>query len=86
MADPNLVYSGLNGTFILEGHRFEVFIIRLEGETPWTLEVVDEEGTSTVWDDEFESDTVAYEILQDAIKKEGLSAFKDDSNIVKFPS
>jgi len=85
MTDPNLVYSGLNETFVLEGHSFEVFIIRLEHGTEWSLEVVDEEGTSTVWDTQFDSDKAAYDFLQEVIEKDGLSALKDDTNVIEFP-
>ena len=35
----------------------EVRIVRLE-DTKWTLEIVDQRGTSIVWDDEFDTDDV----------------------------
>ena len=41
----------------------QLCIYRLEN-TKWTLEVVDAEGTSTVWDDEFETDDAAYAEFQ----------------------
>ena len=49
-------------------------IYRLE-HTKWTLEVVDADGTSTVWDDEFETDDAAYAEFQKTIA-EGMLEFQ----------
>jgi hypothetical protein len=59
MQDPNIVSSGLSQRTIIEGHEFRIEIYRLETDTTWTLEVVDEDGTSTVWDDQFDTDQAA---------------------------
>jgi len=83
MTDPNIVYSGLSRETIVDGHIFKIEIYRLEHEPQWSLEVVDEDGTSTVWDDLFESDKAANEEVLKAIRDEGLSAFR--GNVVQFP-
>jgi hypothetical protein len=70
---------------MVEGHEFQIEIYRLEVDPTWTLEVVDEDGTSTVWDDTFDSDQAAMDELMRTIKKEGLSAFRDSGNVIKFP-
>jgi len=49
-----------------------VEIYRLEGETTWALEVVDEYNNSTVWDDTFATESAALTeakktILADAV-------------------
>ena len=85
MTDPNLVYSGLSKWTLVEGHKLQIEIYKLEKETTWTLEVVDENGTSTVWDDQFDTDQAAMNEAMRAIKEEGLSAFRDSSNVIKFP-
>jgi hypothetical protein len=56
--DPEIITSRHNGYVTKEDVTVEPCIYRLEN-TKWTLEVVDAEGTSTVWDDEFETDDAA---------------------------
>ena len=58
MPDPEIIKSRHSGTFTKDGVTVEVCIYRL-ANTRWTLEVVDCEGTSTAWDDEFETDDAA---------------------------
>ncbi len=58
---------------ISSGNRtVRVEIYRLEGETTWALEVVDEYNNSTVWDDTFATESAALTeakktILADAV-------------------
>ena len=59
MADPEIIKSRHSGTFTKDGVTVEVCIYRL-ANTNWSLEVVDREGTSTVWDDEFATDDAAH--------------------------
>jgi len=84
MADPNIVTSGLSKTVQCEGEDLRIEIYRLEHETQWTLEVVDEEGTSTVWDDLFDSDADAHDEAIKAIEGEGRSAFRASGNVISF--
>ncbi len=84
MPDPNIVNSGLSQRVTVEGHNFSIEIYKLEGSTEWSLEVVDEEGTSTVWDDLFDSDQAALDEVMRAIKEEGLAAFRESGNVVPF--
>jgi len=70
MSDPNLVYSGAGQEVVVEGVSFRVEIFRLEHENEWTLEVVDENGTSTVWDDIFRSDTEALDVAVTTIRSD----------------
>lgn len=85
LAQRNLVDSGLSQRTIIEGHKFKIEIYRLEHEPQWSLEVVDEDGTSTVWDDLFDTDQAALDEVLKTIKEEGLSAFRDSGNVVSFP-
>lgn len=86
MPDPNIVDSGLSQRTTVEGIEFKIEIYRLEHEPKWSLEVVDEDGTSTVWDDLFETDQAALDEVLKTIEKEGLSAFRDSANVVPFPA
>ena len=85
MADPNIVYSGLSRKIVVDGLDFRVEIYRLEHEPGWSLEVIDKDGTSTVWDDQFKSDREALEELERAVREQGVAAFMDRGNVVPFP-
>jgi hypothetical protein len=85
MPDPNLINSGLSQQISVEGHELRIEIVRLEHETQWSLEVVDEDGTSTVWDDLFDTDQSALDAAFEVIREEGLSAFRDSGNVFQFP-
>lgn len=48
----------------------------------WFLEIVDIDNNSTVWDDPFDSDQLAFDEAMNAIEKKGILAFVDpDSKI-----
>lgn len=68
--DPNLVTSGKSKRIVVDGYPFSIDIFRLETYTTWTLEVVDHQNTSHVWDDQFESDTEARDVAVKTIKAE----------------
>ncbi len=85
MTEPNLVHSGLSQEVVVEGHHLRIEIYRLEHDPAWSLEVVDEEGTSTVWDDLFDSDQAALDEVLGSIEREGLGAFREVGNVVQFP-
>ncbi len=71
MSDPKLINSKHNGRFTRNGITVEVCIYRLE-HTKWKLEVVDEGGTSIVWDDEFDTDDAAHAEFLRSVETEGL--------------
>ena len=75
--EPVLVESGLSQEIEDEGYIFEIKIYRLEDQTTWTLEVVDEDATSHVWDDPFSSEIAALIEAQKAIRTVGGRAFVD---------
>ena len=85
MADPNLVHSGLSQRITVEGHEFSIEIYSLEHEVAWSLEVVDDEGTSTVWDDLFDTDQAALDEVLKAVEKEGRGAFRENADVIPFP-
>jgi len=77
MPDPKLIASKHNGKFTRGGVTVEVRIFRLE-DTKWTLEIVDETGTSIVWDDEFDTDDAAHAEFLRSVETEGLDGILRD--------
>lgn len=84
-AEPNIVTSGKSQTVTIDDFPFAIEIYRLESEEAWTLEVVDTEGASHVWDDSFSSDSEAYSAALDALQHEGASAFMHGHKVIPFP-
>ena len=82
--DPNIVRSGLSGKVTKYGLAVDVEIYRLESDPMWTLEVVDNEGGSTVWDDPFNTDEDALEAFRTVLTKEGFGAFTE-RKVIPFP-
>ena len=75
--EPVLVMSDLSEELEDEGHLFEIQIYRFEEDETWTLEVLDEEGTSYVWNDSFPSDFAALVEAHKEIRSVGGRAFMD---------
>jgi len=72
--DPKLEVSPLSQEISSGGRTVSIEIYRLEGETLWVLEVVDEYNNSTVWDDTFETDSAALTEAKKTILAEGASS------------
>jgi uncharacterized protein len=72
--DIELIHSPLTQTHSADGHTLHIHIYRGAGE-PWILEIEDELGTSTVWDETFETDTAALAAAFVAIETEGVHTF-----------
>ena len=81
---PNLVRSGLSGIVSKDNVTVEVIIVRLESESKWSLEVLNNAGTSIVWDDLFDSDEDAYAEFEKTFEEEGIRAFLDNQNVIPF--
>lgn len=76
--DPDIVESPLSQTVTVDGVTVQVRIFKLEEDDGWTLEVTNESGTSTVWEDPFPTDADAFEAFQRAVEAEGIETFLDD--------
>ena len=87
MADkePNIVTSSLSRRVDISGQTLQVCIYKLEETTEWSLEVVDETGSSTVWEDLFPTDDEANQEFLQTVAEEGIGAFIENSNVVPFP-
>ncbi len=76
---PELEYSPLCGEVTRDGITVRVEIYRLKaGGDGWSLEVVDHEGASTVWDDRFATDQDAHNEFVQTVETEGLQSFLSD--------
>ena len=78
--DPKLVSSSYAGPVTRQGVTVRLEIYRLEGDLQWVLEVVNENGTSTVWDELFDTDGTAYTAFQSIVEEKGMSAFLDGTS------
>jgi len=82
--EPNIVTSGKSQHVTIDGLRFSIKIYHLEGDKTWTLEVIDCEGSSHVWDEAFTSDKDARNTALAAIEAEGAIAFMRGDNVIPF--
>lgn len=74
--DPEIETSSLSGTVTRDGISVRVEIYRLAvGDDGWTLEVVDQDGSSTVWDDRFATDKDAYAEFNRTLEEDGIRSF-----------
>nr|WP_276316690.1 hypothetical protein [Halomonas flagellata] len=72
-----MIQSPLSQAITRDGHTLQVDIYRLDEENDWLLEVVNEDGTSHVWDERFAIDQAALDTVHAAIDQEGIGAFLD---------
>ena len=80
--EPELQNSPLSGEFSRDGITVRLEIYRLlRGDEGWILEVVDHEGTSTVWDALFATDDAAYSEFCRTVEKEGIKSFLETPRV-----
>lgn len=82
--DPNLIKSSLSRKISCDGMTVQVEIYRLEDHPGWSLEVVNDKGTSTVWDELFDTDDAADAAFRETVTTEGMSAFLDSAAVIPF--
>lgn len=80
MEDPEIIVSPLSRIVEEDGVRIEIGIYRLE-HTDWSLEIMAEDGTSTVWDEPFETDQEALAEALKAIQEEGFGRFSNTQDV-----
>lgn len=71
MNDPKIITSPLSGPFTEGSITVDVQIYRLE-DSKWALEVIDSEGTSIVWDEQFDTAEAAHAEFRRCVVEEGL--------------
>nr|WP_166060196.1 MULTISPECIES: hypothetical protein [unclassified Methylobacterium] len=78
--DRELEFSPLTGRVTRDGVTVQVHIYRFAGaDEGWTLEVVDHEDGSTVWEGSFDTDVEAYEAFERCILEDGIRTFTEDA-------
>lgn len=79
--ENDLIDSPLTQILKENNRQVEILIYRMP-DCDWTLEVVCENGTSTVWDETFSSDQEALSTALDQIKAAGgIQAFSEVSDL-----
>ncbi len=78
--DPTIITSPLSRTVIREGITVDVQIYRLECDLQWALEVVNVNGTSSVWDELFDTEDEALAAFEEVVEQEGMETFLDDED------
>ena len=75
---PEIESSPLCRSVTREGITVRVEIYRLAGrDEGWSLEVIDQGGRSTVWDDTFANDQDAYAEFSRTLESEGIRALAE---------
>ncbi|MGO4173729.1 hypothetical protein [Bosea sp. TAF32] len=74
---PDIIRSPLSQRFTEDGVTVQVEIYRVDGTEGWTLELIDEEGGSTVWQDSFATDAEAFAEFTDGVEQLGLAKLID---------
>lgn len=82
---PEVIYSRHCKKITMHGEPLEVGIYRLETSNEWALEVINQNGTSTVWDDLFSTDGEAYDEFLRTLQEEGVATFRDAPKVTPFP-
>lgn len=78
-SDPVIITSALSRKVSRDGVVVRVEIYRLEDDQLWTLAVINEQGTSTVWDDLFATDELAFEVFSRTVAAEGMATFVEET-------
>ena len=81
--EKDLIDSELNQNYTKNGKSVEIHIYRMPN-TSWILEVVDSFGNSTVFDDEFATDSEALSYVIEEIERDGIEGFIGSANSGSF--
>ncbi|MDK1489404.1 hypothetical protein QN219_04950 [Sinorhizobium sp. 7-81] len=77
-ADKQYEFSEFSGEFVDDDVTVILRIYRSAGTyLDWTLEVLDEEGNTTVWNDTFVTDREAFEEFLATVRRNGIHTFSD---------
>ena len=77
--EVNIEFSPLGRSVTDDGVTIEVAIYRIAGtDEGWALEVMDEIGTSTTWDELFPTEQAAIDEFERALAEDGFRSFLAD--------
>ena len=57
------IVSRLSQSFLVDGHRLNVKVLKRDNQEHWSVEVVDDIGTLTAWNDMFDTDRGALDFV-----------------------
>lgn len=81
--DRKLEDSPLSGLVTRDGVTVELLIYCFLGTADsWSLEVADEDGSSTVWTESFPTDQAAHDAFLRAVEADGMSQFQEPGETV----
>ncbi len=72
--ENDLIVSLLDQMYTKDGKSVKIEIYRMP-DTPWNVQVVDDFGNSTVWDDEFETDKDALHFVLAELVRDGIDEY-----------
>jgi hypothetical protein len=78
---PSIIYSDLCCTLTLDGITVDLQIYRDQESSRWVLEVVNEAGSSTLWDELFDTDRDALLAFEQVVIDEGMKTFLDNGDV-----
>lgn len=78
--DLPIIESPLSRTLFRDGVSVQVNIFRVGDDPRWALEVLNEAGTSIVWDDVFDTDQAAFAAFAQTVATEGMATFLDEED------
>lgn len=76
--EPEIITSRLSRKITRDGMTIDVQIYRGEQDSVWVLEVIDQAGGSTVWDETFQTEQDALNEVFQTIASEGIGCFLAD--------
>lgn len=77
--DQTFEFSEFSGEFVDDDVTVILRIYRPAGTNlDWTLEVFDEEGNTTIWNDTFDTDRDAFEEFLATVQRDGIRSFLDE--------
>lgn len=68
-----IIRSTLSRSFTSDDITVQIEIYQLEGGDGWTLEVIDEDGGSIVWEEQFATDAAAFAEFTEGLEELGLA-------------
>ena len=75
MTQFGIIQSPLSQTLTEDGITIEIIIFRDADEDEWTLEILDHNDGSTIWEDGFETEEDALEEALRAVEEDGIASF-----------
>ena len=82
--EPKLITSSLSREVSRDGVTVRVVIYRIKDRLGWPLEVVNDKGTSMVWNEYFETDDGADAAFLETVTAEGMIVVLDSATVIPF--